>query len=286
MRRRQSEYWLWAVIFIILLFGFDLIFGRILNIYLHTQSACSEMAAGLLTDFNGISLQDWGYSFAISLFMLWAGIGIIYVDILKTGKFFWRMSAHMIGFFAIFCFISAMKLLSPGGGAAPDGSLNVADYAAISDDISGQITRYENMEAARHPAATYVWKLRGDVTQNDIEYYNGASQCVWRTEKIVTTATGPITQAEFQVIATDRAPHDIALQRDQYPGAKSMLWTWIWTERLGYSRLQSSQHYRPMTPEELIRFDEKQRCIENAHKTAQSIGTCDWVRLHLNSDPP
>lgn len=281
MRQRQNEYWFWAVIFIILLFGFDLLFGRILGLYVHTQSACAEMAAGVLTDLNGVTLQKWGYGFAFTLFGLWAIIGIIYFDVLKTGRRKWRVSAHMVGFLAIFCFASTMKLLSSDAGSVPDGYLYTSSYAAIINDNSGKIIRYENLDGIRPYSSPYVWKIKGELTQDDIEYNAAIPRCAWRKEKTVADATFPMTESQLDEIKEIGRHGYVAPHLDSGPLAMSILWSWIWTEKLGYTTLQSYNHYRPMTPEEIMRFDEKQICIAKANKASQPVWGCDWVRVFV-----
>ena len=110
LRRRQNEYWIWAVIYITLLFGFDLLYARMVSLFIHTQASSPEMLRTMISDHNGISIQNWGLGFAIALLTLWCGVGWAFRDIIKLHM--GRIALHLAGVCAAMFFIISMFMMA------------------------------------------------------------------------------------------------------------------------------------------------------------------------------
>lgn len=290
-RAKDSSFWFWAVLFIGILFVFDIIFVRIFLIYNVTSNACMEQIASFGEGDSYPSFVKLAYLAAWSILIFWIVFGFMNLrKARKTHILLWGilLAASLLQ-------VRSTHLLQTKSYNVPDGYLEMEILAKITDEY-GNVEYKPLIELRRFPDTQVEfegvprWVLEKDLSEfllnNDIWYgYDQTPQgCVWLETGEVSVETVHFTKAEWEYYLDKGWYGRRYIDPDFYMTQGEVYREAVFGAR-GYNLDNMIIHYekRPLLESERERFIQKQECLKRVARREIRETQCEW---RLNAYAP
>ena len=277
LRRRHSEYWIWATIFIFALLFTDFFFGRLVTIFSMTATSCMSQVERFGAAAGGISFHELGMWLAVSFVVIWGTLSYIYRDVIWNSR---ARYAHIaIGLAALFL-LTTMRMVQGEQRPVADGSLTVEKMAYVVNAPDENFYVAMNKLARPHPAAgTEIWMQKFERASSSS--YRSLPNCIWLNENIVRNETYSIDYSEYlSLIERDHLNPLTYPDWPEKPNYPSII-AKTWLDRYDVDQLRETEIYRELLPAERVRFMIKQACIDERMSNGLPVKSCDWELVYI-----
>lgn len=283
-RAKDTSFWFWAVLFIGILFVFDLVFVRIFLIYNVTSNACIEQIVNFGAGEGYPSFVKVAYFTACSILIFWLAFGLIHLrKARKTHILLWGilLAASLLQ-------VRSTHLLQSESYYIPDGSLEVETLAKVTDE-TGAATYYPIRQLRIRPTyrteneGASRWLMEKDLNEYSLSedawygYEQTLQGCVWLESGEVSSKTIVFSKAEWEYYSSTGYYGGYTIDPDFYLTQGEVYREAVFGAR-GYNLENMITYYerRPLFASERERFFQKQECLKRVVTGEIKETQCEW----------